>query len=401
MVLSSRAVLESRFQKGKYLSSEDFATLIQSMLNKHDDHFHGIWKKGREYCKGDIVLHCVEETVEGKTVIHSCNFWMMNADQCICAAQAPPEDLERWLPFPDDGDWVVRPQQGTLWAKVFERVGIGIGSDGETGDRPQARLDVRKIGSPVLQQSSSQSQPSQEGQGRWLLFPQGATQTQTTLLHYAGDIQKTGTPNQPPLYQPEQLSYLVTGLSLNEVTWCSDASQGFTFRQGQRQTQEMNALALAPTTGTAMMVVQPHPIQANRNLACLGLNTTSPTALLDIADQHRGQMLFLPDRAADPTLCLLRPDSNGIQPYTTLTVGLEKTTLLSNTAQGFGFYQGAAAAQTPTPIGEVCCNCARMLANLLKLALAPQIQPPVSKLSMQRRRCSFCQSRVMAALSQL
>jgi hypothetical protein len=365
MVLSDRDTLKIRFQRGRHLSNEDFSTLIDSMLNKRADQFHGTWQLGRTYCNGDVVLHCTKKDENGKAVIQSCNLWMMKAETCICADQEPSHDSQHWMPFPDDGDWVALADEGAMWAKVYDRVGIGIGSEG--GDRPQARLDVRKINPPASQAASGNAAVTTStpeaapptkaaGQGRWLLFPQEATHTQTTLLHYAGSIQSADAADQKTVgtHQPQQVSYLVTGLSQQHVTWCSDASQGFSFRKGQQITQESDALRLAPSNGTEMMVLQPRAIgDPARELACLGLNASTPAALLDITDPQRGRLLFLPHSSLDPTLCLRRRQTEAETPYTSVRVGVDATGLFSNAAQGFRVYQGNASAEDPAPIGDV------------------------------------------------
>jgi len=177
MQLSDRTNLIYRFRNGNYLSADDYASLINSMLNKFEDKFHGRWRRGRTYCKGDVVFYSEEELInttiinktgkpdntnsekqpekvnDPKTVIARCNFWMMWTEPCICGEKPPPESPEHWMPFPDDGDWVALPEKGVMWAKVFNRVGIGIGpAPGDRTDErnyPQARLDVRRLSVPV------------------------------------------------------------------------------------------------------------------------------------------------------------------------------------------------------------------------------------------------------------
>lgn len=429
MELSSRNNLMHRFRNGSYLSEDDYASLIQSMLHKVEDKFHGRWRKGRTYCKGDVVFYCEEEAINRtlgskpakpdstdlerqpetanspQTAIARCNFWMKWTEHCICGEKPPPESPEHWMPFPDDGDWVALPEKRVMWAKVFDRVGIGTGH--EPGDRtddrnyPHARLDVRKLSDPVKLKSDAQkpnaqkpdaqkpetnpastSNPpppvAQKGDGRWLLFPSEATQTQVTLLHYDGRINEVQcssetqrpAPLPPPLYEAERVGYFTSGLSLSEVTWCSDADRGFAFRRGLRQTRETTAFHLDPTTGTVMMVVQPRQFQGRPSpaeLATLGLNVATPAALLDITDPHRGYLYFLPDAATDPTLRLLRPRTEETQVFTSLSVGQQETVLESNTAQGFGFYQRAGNAEAAPLIADL----------LLKVRQSPQTRPQV------------------------
>ncbi|MBD2095621.1 tail fiber domain-containing protein [Trichocoleus sp. FACHB-591] len=389
------------------------------MLNKFEDKFHGKWEKGKTYCTGDVVFYFQEKKGDNKTIIESCNFWMMWADRCICGDKPPPERPEHWMPFPDDGDWVALPEKGVMWAKVFDRVGIGIGS--EPGDRsdernyPQARLDVRKIGHPANEATPPPQSPDKDskdssatatvspappsstgkGEGRWLLFPQGATQTQTTLLHYDGEIKKnddsqeyrSGTIPQPPLYQSERFSYFTTGLSLTEVSLCGNAANGFVFRQGKQELQETNAFNLDPTTGTVMMVVQPRFIkkEASPNLACLGLNVDQPAAVLDITDVDRGHLYFLPDDAAAPTLRLLRPNTEEQQIFASLRVELQETVLESNTKQGFEFYQRADTTEEP-PLSSDLLMKLRLSSSLHRPQIGIGTANPIARLDIHSQK---------------
>jgi hypothetical protein len=364
MVLSDRETLKIRFQKGRHLSEQDFETLIESTLNKRADHFHGLWRPNHVYCKSDVV-------------IYDHRLWQMEAEGCICAQKPPPDDSQHWVIFPDDEDWVVLTEQQVMWAKVFDRVGIGVGS--KTGELPQARLDVRKLNAAEPPQAADQAcaaessyqaagdaapaETAPTGQGRWLLFPQGATQTQIMLLHYAGESIQTDTTGDPDVvtWHPNQISYLVTALSLEQVTWCSDASNGFVFCRGNRQPQEADAHHLDPTNGTVMMVVQPRlvpdPVLEHidrQELATLGLNLETPTALVDVDARQRGALRFLPDFAPEPSLYLLKPQTEeAVQPYTCMGINAQETFLVSNGEQGLGIYQGQTYGESLPPDSEV------------------------------------------------
>jgi hypothetical protein len=303
MILKSRNELKSLFKAKSHLSEAHFAALIESMLNKRDDQFHGIWKPGRTYRKGDVV-------------IYRGSLWEMTAEGEICAKpnEPPSKDNPNWksLIIPvDDDDWEVIATEGVMWAKVFDKIGIGIGSYGnEAGgaERPEARLDVRKL-----------------ERGRWLLFPDHAEQTQFTLLHY-----ESSTEN----------SYLVTGLSLEEVNWLTDAAKGFVFRKGRVLTEEAEATEVEATDGQVLMVVKPKRIQGGAELATLGLNVADPSAMLEITDGQRGQLLFTPDEKCDPALSIVNLDPNCEQNYVAIGVGQEETAFVSDAPNGFVFRRG-------------------------------------------------------------
>jgi uncharacterized coiled-coil protein SlyX len=72
MTLKNRTELKSLFKNNSHLSASQFAELITSLLNKRDDQFHGVWKPGQTYQKGDVVYY------EGA-------LWEMKAEKEICA----------------------------------------------------------------------------------------------------------------------------------------------------------------------------------------------------------------------------------------------------------------------------------------------------------------------------
>lgn len=55
--LKGRGELGNLFRNGSKLSSQHFAALIYSTLNKRDDQFYGVWQAGQTYRKGDVVYY--------------------------------------------------------------------------------------------------------------------------------------------------------------------------------------------------------------------------------------------------------------------------------------------------------------------------------------------------------
>lgn len=295
----SRNELKSYFQNNSRLSADDFVRLIDSMLNKRDDKFHGLWRPGRTYCPGDVVLY--DESL-----------WILDGQTGICSSRdnPPSRESEAWksLIIPvDDDDWEVLKDEAVMWAKVYDKIGIGIGNL-ESGERPEARLDVR-----------------QAEMGRWLLFPEAAEHTLFTLLHYASTVER---------------SYLTTGLLLDEVAWLSDAAKGYAFRKGLALTDEAEALELEPTEGQILMVIKPKRIAGGGELATLGLNVEDPTAMVDITDGTRGQLLFTPDEKQDPALTIVNLDPECDHNYLALGVGRYESAFVSDAPNGFHFLRG-------------------------------------------------------------
>lgn len=83
MILRNRNELKSLFKNKSHLSETHFAVLIESMLNKSDDQFHGRWKAGRLYRQGDVV-------------IHAGALWEMTTSTEICSHDAPETDPLNW-----------------------------------------------------------------------------------------------------------------------------------------------------------------------------------------------------------------------------------------------------------------------------------------------------------------
>jgi len=301
MILRKRNELKSFFKQNSRLSEANFAALIDSMLNKRDDQFHGIWKPGQTYRNGDVVVY------QGA-------LWELVAEGESCSRQEQPprKDNPLWksLIIPvDDDDWEVLAEEGVMWAKVFDRIGIGVGNyQGEYPDRPEARLDVR-----------------QSGKGRWLVFPSEAELTQVTLLHTAS---------------PTDSSYLITELSLEEVNWLTDAAKGFVFRKSRVLTEEKEFAELKAADSQILMVLKPKRIQGGAELATLGLNVEDPTAMLDITDGSRGQLLFSPDEKRDPALSIVNLDPKCEKNYVAIGVGQSDATLVTDALGGFAFRQG-------------------------------------------------------------
>lgn len=121
MILRNRNELKSLFKNNSKLSQDHFAALIESLLNKREDKFYGVWKAGQSYRKGDVVIY------QGA-------LWEMTSDSEICGkpSEPPSKDNHNWksLIIPvDDDDWEVIATEGVMWAKVFDKIGIGIGRD--------------------------------------------------------------------------------------------------------------------------------------------------------------------------------------------------------------------------------------------------------------------------------
>lgn len=82
--LKGRDELRSLFRNKSKLSEDHFAVLINSMLNKRDDRFYGVWQEGRPYRKGDIVYY-------------DRKLWEMTAEAEVCGSkEEAPGKTNQW-----------------------------------------------------------------------------------------------------------------------------------------------------------------------------------------------------------------------------------------------------------------------------------------------------------------
>ncbi|MFK8185245.1 MAG: hypothetical protein AB8B99_17875 [Phormidesmis sp.] len=388
----SRERIQNLFGNDQQLSSAHFAVLIESLLNRRDDKFHGAWKSGRAYQPGDVVHY------ERK-------LWEMKATQEICsaAAEPPAESDSDWEAFPDNNDWEVMTEEKAMWAKMFHRVGIGVGCKDELHwERPQAQLDVRNVAQPnVLAKDAAFS-----GVGRWLLFPDQVNAATTlpqatppvlseasppvlsplslqtglaqqTFLHYGPLSQDAIADGREP-----QTSALFTGLSLEEATWSSNALHGFVFRQSPEPLIESSVLRGSATHGPVMMALRPQGNYA----AALGLNVREPQALVDAIAPSLGHLQLLPHHADDPVMTLSRcltehpsdrpseslselgpegvvgtegvvepegGEESARSPYVSMAIAPAETRWETNATEGFVFSQSGLAESAPDSLVRI------------------------------------------------
>lgn len=333
-----RNKLKSFFKNESQLSAASFVELIDAALIHRDDQFYGKWEVGQAYRPGDVV-------------IYQRQLWEMSNGEEICAkaGEAPTEQRPGdWKPFIDDNDWAVLTDESTMWAKAFDKVGIGMGLTEK--DLPRARLDVRKLndeptdaydpraalyGSHATVETSTEDEPEEteapedneedlSGTGRWLLFPETTNRTQHTFLHY-------GLPTESA--QRNHTSALITDLSLTTATWWSNASQGFAFCHSTEKLNESAALSSSVTDSRTMLSLRPHASHP-ADTAALGLNVAEPKALIEAVDTHTGAFLVLPNTQNEPTLTL----QNQSEAYFSTTLNNSELSWQTNASSGFALY---------------------------------------------------------------
>lgn len=298
MALMSRLDLEALFKNGKRPSENDFAHLIESMLNKRDDQFLGRWKAGKTYRTGDVVIsnHGLWEVAEG-------------FEDGLCSKEPPSKpDWQELIILESDGDWKAYKDKGIMYAQVYDLIGIGKEYDPEKGESPEAKVDI-----------------TDNDKSRFLIFPKDEDSPTLSLFQVEGGEDS-----------PErEKTYFISGLNNEEVNFLSDTS-AFVFRKGE-YCEDGDEASLKSTDGVVLMTIR----SGNSGLVQVGISTPNPAAMLDITDRHRGQFLFNPEDKTDPSFAIINLDPDTDKNYLTTGVGKENAVFISDAPRGFVFRHGS------------------------------------------------------------
>jgi len=297
MALMSRLDLEALFKNGKVTSEQDFANLIESMLNKRDDQFMGRWKPGRSYRHGDVVIHNrgLWEVVDNEETKNG-----------ICGAKEPAKpQWQELIILESDGDWKIFPDYNVMYAQVYERIGIGKEYDPKNGLQPEAQIDI-----------------TNKNNARYLIFPDNSTTPILGLFGLEGEN------------LDREKNYFITSLDENEVNFKSDTGT-FVLRQGE-YCDSGNEHDMKGNTGRVLMIVR----SGNSELPQVGIGTENPAAMLDVTDGHKGQFLFTPEDMADPSLTIVNLDPVTDKNYLASGIGVENAVFVSDAPKGFVLRKG-------------------------------------------------------------
>jgi hypothetical protein len=318
MSVKSRINLKASFKNGTVPTQQDFCDLIDSAVNKRDDHFFGLWKPGVKYCYGDVVLHeksLYMLTLEGD--VEDCNETVQQTDtgceddtapqRCICSEKPPGPDNLNWCLLRldiEDEDWhVVHPPGGgapeLMYAKVAG-IKVGIGTQ-----EPQARLDVS----------------DENMQGQILLDPDGEADPSIHINNLSPDDGKTFMKN-----------------SVGEaVCWTTDAPIGYVFKTIP-QPASVQAQQVAKSARQHEMWLM--LVTSRNNRPAVGIGTDQPQGMLDVKAEGRGQVLVQPGDKRDPELILVNLDPACDKNYLALSVGEAYSVLTTDAERGFRFKKG-------------------------------------------------------------
>ncbi|MBL7780632.1 MAG: tail fiber domain-containing protein [Saprospiraceae bacterium] len=133
---SKRSELRNRFNPANNAvpNGNDYAALINSVLNLRDDQFYGVWRPDGIYYTGAVVLF-------------NKAFYVLETtpDTPFCSETDPKSDNRSWKRIEEkcaDDDWFLSedPEHPNMWANKKVRL-VGIGTS-----NPQATLDVSARG---------------------------------------------------------------------------------------------------------------------------------------------------------------------------------------------------------------------------------------------------------------
>jgi len=289
MAIKSKEELKQHFRNGKPVSQEHFADLIDSMLNKRDDRFFGIWRKGLVYQKGDVVIY------DG--AMWRLTFGGEEGQFKICAVNPPPDgDLwELLIVFADDKDWKLVEETGEMYNQNEGNIGIGT-------DKPSAKLEI-----------------TSGKKGSFLFIPDEKADPAFSIVNLDPRCDK---------------NYLASGVGVENAVFVTDAPKGFLFKKGDEYgywcaEKDINH-------GKLLMVL----MADEKDLPRLGLGTDAPKAMLDITDGEKGRFMFSPEHKADPAFTIVNLDEEAEQNYLASGVGEKMAVFVSDAPEGIAFKKG-------------------------------------------------------------
>ena len=290
MATITRAELQAYFKNGMIPTAQHFKDLIDSTVNKKDDHFFGLWRPGIAYRDGDVVIY-------GKSMYMLTRIAPPGTDdpngdptkqtksaapapiggipETYCSTQIPPKD-NNWsqLDFDlEDDDWTVDPIKGLIFAKDTG-LNAGIGTT-----TPCAKLHVEVADNGML------------------LFNRVDSPKSELLL-----IAK----NYPDCNAAPQLWIQVDD---KEVYAESTTKTGFRFGHADPTIQTAAPAAKLASVPHTLMVLT----RGDNDEPQAGIGVDDPEAVLHVNNlQGGGDLLLMPSRQDVPTLAM-RHQASGKQ----------------------------------------------------------------------------------------
>ncbi|MBX2926828.1 MAG: tail fiber domain-containing protein [Saprospiraceae bacterium] len=287
MAIKTRETLYSIFTQGAIPSQSDYKDLIDSTLNRRDDRFFGLWRKGTRYCPGDVVIYDKSLYVLNRQEDGDC-LSLSNAspdDGCYCSTTPPPEDENNWcllqLAINDDDFEIVYNDDGsvTIIFQLNARVGIGT-------DQPEGRLEV----SDHLQH------------GRLLLEPDDNGRPAITLVRLEEGVEKGRVKH----HLGSRAEWSTDGLGYAFWRVQADASQ-----TSVEQQQLAPKKQLPKETPPVLLFIT----SDERARPRIGIGAETPKGALDIHEAGRGQLVVHPGAIPEPGILLVNLQTAGAGCY--------------------------------------------------------------------------------------
>jgi hypothetical protein len=296
MATKRRTELKALFKNGSVPTAQHFADLIDSTINKRDDHFFGLWQPGAAYFPGDVVIYgksmymLQAETSVAPQPVKGQKLQPETPPKPYCSATPPPDDKSNWcmLDFDlQDDDWTIDPTKQFMYAtNLAHEVGIGT-------DCPMAKLHVEEKQFGKLEFIPHESP----------YFKQKLAELRMTAF----DL---------PDCQPAE--YLSIHLDTQHVHLETNTESGFLLEQNKPGATTLQPLLSASSNGEK---------------AAVGVGIKNPLASLHVSSPAQGEFMVNPT-GGDVAETLLRCGSeNSVHNLADSRANFE-----TNTPLGFRFY---------------------------------------------------------------
>lgn len=314
MAIKGRQTLYSIFVNGAIPTQNDYRDLIDSALNRRDDHFFGEWQKGMKYCEGDVVIYGKALYKLLKTEEESpCppeEDAIENGDGCYCSVIEPPFDDQNWCVLEldlKDKDWEIICQPlddpegiaSTVY-QLTAQIGIGTAT-------PKALLDITN-------------------QNKILLEPNEAGSPEISLEKHAISEALCSSIQQYVRYRLSE-----------EVSWETDAL-GYAFKLVRKTGTEARVGQEEEAVDEAIPPIVLMKVTANADqIPQIGIGTDDPEGGVHVLQADRGHVLVNPSAHQEPGVLIVNLQQNGNGYYALSAVNNDYTFLSTNASGGFRF----------------------------------------------------------------
>lgn len=342
MSIQLRDTLKQTFDGRTLPSATDYADLIDSMLNRREDHFFGVWCPGRKYCQGDVVifgksLYMLDLPGEVEVTLCKDDLLIDGTDGdntakatkqkkegtespaptgCICSSIPPAEDKERWCELQletDDNDWQITTDAEGMPIVVYNlyaKIGIGTAT-------PATMLEVS------------------EKAGKIQVDAKGAAPTVSLLTETEEACRVDWSVTKKTEYRTDSLGYAFFRLPK------TDGGSG-----------DLSKLA-KPSTAPAAAPTLLFFLTSEEGRPAAGIGTDEPKGALHVEDENHGRLVVNHRMGNEDATVLLvdcNPDSNGH--YLLSGVNQSNAYWQTDASQGLQIIMGGGLGKLGEEMGE-------------------------------------------------